>query len=88
MNDDSTVTGVIEVLAQTLGIEDCRASFGPSSVLFGAVPELDSLALLDLVEALEDRFGMVVKDEDFSEETFETVGSPAGLVDAKRAAEA
>jgi acyl carrier protein len=85
MNDDSTPTGVIDVLTQTLGIEDRRASFGPSSGLFGAVPELDSLALLELVEALEDRFGIVVEDEDFSEEVFETIGSLSAFVDAKRA---
>jgi acyl carrier protein len=84
MNDDSTVTGVIAVMTQTLGIEDRRPSFGPASGLFGAVPELDSLALLELVEALEDRFGIVLEDEDFSEAAFGTVGSLAALVDARR----
>jgi acyl carrier protein len=84
-----TATGslpeVAEVLVDTLGIQDRAASLDASTPLFGALPELDSLAVLELVSALEDRFGIVVEDEEFGGEIFETLGSLAAFVDTKRA---
>jgi acyl carrier protein len=84
-----TTTGslpeVAEVLVDTLGIQDRAASLDASTPLFGALPELDSLAVLELVSALEDRFGIVVEDEEFGGEIFETLGSLAAFVDTKRA---
>jgi acyl carrier protein len=40
--------------------------------------------VLELVSALEDRFGIVVEDEEFGGEIFETLGSLAAFVDRKR----
>ncbi len=85
----SSTTGslpeVAEVLVETLGIQDRAATLDASTPLFGAMPELDSLAVLELVSALEDRFGIVVEDEEFGGEIFETLGSLASFVDGKRA---
>ena len=75
---------VAEVLVATLGIEDRASSLDASTPLFGEMPELDSLAVLELVAALEDRFGIVVEDEEFGGEIFETLGSLAAFVDDKR----
>ena len=75
---------VAEVLVATLGIQDRAATLDASTPLFGAMPELDSLAVLELVSALEDRFGIVVEDEEFGGEIFETLGSLASFVDEKR----
>ncbi len=75
---------VAEVLVETLGIEDRASTLDASTALFGAMPELDSLAVLELVSALEDRFGIVVEDEEFGGEIFETLGSLAAFVDDKR----
>ena len=75
---------VAEVLVATLGIQDRAATLDASTPLFGAMPELDSLAVLELVSALEDRFGIVVEDEEFGGEIFETLGSLAAFVDDKR----
>jgi acyl carrier protein len=76
---------VKHVLVDTLGIEDRSAGIDASTQLFGYVPELDSLAVLELVTALEDRFDIVIEDTDFSSEVFETLGSLASLVNHKRA---
>jgi acyl carrier protein len=75
---------VTEVVVETLGIQDRASSLDASTPLFGAMPELDSLAVLELVSALEDRFGIVVEDEEFGGEIFETLGSLAAFVDGKR----
>ncbi len=83
---DALFEDVKAVLVTTLGIQDRAASLGPSSPLFGAVPELDSLAVLEVVTTLEARFGIIVEDEEFGGEIFETLGSLAGFVESKLAA--
>jgi len=75
---------ITDVVVQTLGIQERAASLDASTPLFGAMPELDSLAVLELVSALEDRFDIVVEDEEFGGEIFETLGSLAEFVDGKR----
>lgn len=79
-----TLAEVTDVVVETLGIQDRASTIDASTPLFGAMPELDSLAVLELVSALEDRFGIVVEDEEFGGEIFETVGSLAEFVDGKR----
>lgn len=76
---------VIEVLVTTLGIEDQAASFDASTPLFGELPELDSLGVVELAAALETRFGIEIADEDFTGELFETVGTLAAFVVQKTA---
>jgi acyl carrier protein len=85
MNDNTTLAAVTTVLVQTLGIEDRRDSFDVSTELLGGIPELDSLAILELVSALEDRFDIVIDDEDFNGEVFETIGTLSAFVDSKQA---
>ena len=83
-NPSSTVDDVKHVLVDTLGIEDRAAGIDASTQLFGSLPELDSLAVLELVTALEEQFDIVIDDSDFSGEVFETLGSLASFVDQKR----
>jgi acyl carrier protein len=83
-NASSTFDDVKQVLVDTLGIEDRAASIDATTQLFGSLPELDSLAVLELVTALEEQFDIVIDDSDFSGEVFETLGSLASFVDQKR----
>jgi|SRR6476661_8418590 len=80
---NATLEGVKDVIVGTLGIEERRASLDAETTLFGGIPELDSLAVVELAAALEDRFGLVIDDEEFTGEVFETVGSLASFVDHK-----
>ena len=43
-------------------------------------PELDSLAIVQLVTELEERFGFEFDDEDVTSEVFETIGTLSGFV--------
>lgn len=78
------VSTVIEVLVSTLGIEDRAAALDASTPLFGELPELDSLGVVELTVALETRFNIQVDDEDITGDVFETVGSLAEFVASKR----
>ncbi|GAA1428269.1 acyl carrier protein [Microlunatus lacustris] len=85
MASATTTQEVITVLAQTLGIQDRASTLDASTELFGSMPELDSLAVVELVQALEDDFDFTIDDSEFSGELFETVGTLADFVESKTA---
>jgi acyl carrier protein len=71
---------VVEVLGRTLQLGDRTASLGPDTALLGAIPEFDSMAVVTVLTALEDQYGIVVDDDEIEASTFETVGSLARFV--------
>ncbi len=80
---NDTLKGVIDIIVQTLGIEDRASTLDASTPLFGSMPELDSLAVVEIITSIEERFGLYV-DDDFSGDDFETIGGLADFVDQQR----
>lgn len=80
----SSLDEVKALVAETLGIEDRLGSMDASTRLLGELPELDSLAVVALASEIEDRFGFMIDDADFSAEVFETLGTLTAFVDANR----
>jgi acyl carrier protein len=80
----ATLDEVKELVAKTLGIEDRIGSMDASTPLLGEMPELDSLAVVDIAAGIEDRFHFQIDDAHFTAEVFETLGSLAAYVDANR----
>lgn len=80
----ATLDEVKELVAKTLGIEDRIGSMDASTPLLGELPELDSLAVVEIAAGMEERFHFQVDDADFTAEVFETLGSLAAFVDANR----
>ena len=72
---------LIDVL--NLGEQGCALSAG--SPLLGALPELDSMAVVSLITALEEQFDIAVADDEIDTATFETLGSLARFVEGKLA---
>lgn len=58
-------------------------AFDDRSPLLGALPELDSMAVVHVLTAIEDHFGIVVSDDEISAETFTTLGALAEFVESK-----
>jgi acyl carrier protein len=90
MNTDTaapaTLDAVRSVVAATLGIDEPRAAaMHAGTELLGSVPELDSMAVLELVYALEERFGIEVEGDEVTGDVFETLGSLATFVEAQLA---
>lgn len=73
------------LLTDTLHLGDRGQSLTAATHLLGNLPELDSMAVIHLITAMEDRFGIVVEDDDISASTFETVASLAAFIDSKLA---
>jgi acyl carrier protein len=84
VSETTTVDEVKGVVVETLGITDRADQIGPATPLLGALPELDSMAVLQLILALEEHFGITVEDEDVTAEAFETLERLTALVDASR----
>ncbi|RKQ85070.1 acyl carrier protein [Solirubrobacter pauli] len=83
MNTAAIIDDVKAVVVETLNVEDRADAIGPSTPLLGSLPELDSMAVLELVYALETRFGIAVDGEDVSAEVFETLTSLTEFVESK-----
>jgi len=71
------------ILIDVLSLGDAGQRLQADSPLLGNLPELDSMAVVSVVGALEDHFGIVIDDDDLSASTFETLGSLAAFVAGK-----
>lgn len=79
-------TQVLRILDEVLSLNGRAMKFDTATPLLGAIPELDSMAVVTLITTLEERFGIAVDDDEISGDTFATVESLHSLVAAKLAA--
>ena len=71
-------------LAEALDVDQEQvAGFDAETALFGALPQLDSMAVATLLTDLEDRLDIVIDDDDVDAEVFETFGTLAALLARK-----
>ena len=78
-----TFEEVRQLVADVLQIGNRAGAFEPGTALLGSVPEFDSMAVVSVITAIEDQFGVYVEDDEISAETFETVGTLYDFVAAK-----
>jgi acyl carrier protein len=85
MDLDTTIDidAVKAVVVETLGVEDRADTLDATTPLLGNLPELDSMAVLELVFALEQRFGITMEGEDVTADVFESLASLAAFVAGK-----
>lgn len=84
-NSPVGVDDVKDVLVETLGLEDRGDSLTADTRLFGALPELDSLAVVELMVELENRLGIQIPEADVTAENFESLASLTDFVAKVRA---
>ena len=77
------IDDVKTLLRRTLNLGDRATQFDLNTPLFGSIPEFDSMAVVTVVTALEERFGIVVNDDEITADIFETVGSLSRFVEGK-----
>lgn len=83
---DATLAQVKSILRDTLQLGERASALRADSRLLGAIPEFDSMAVVTVLNALEEALGIVVDDDDVTAETFETVGTLCAFVERKLAA--
>lgn len=74
---------VLSILDEVLSLRGRAREFTDSTPLLGALPELDSMAVIGLINLIEERFGIVVEDDDIDGSVFLTVGSLVEFVRSK-----
>jgi acyl carrier protein len=75
---------VREVLFDVLGLsKDQVAAMDDDTELFGALPELDSMAVAGLLTEMEDRLDIMIDDDDVDGELFATFGKLVAFATAK-----
>jgi len=63
------------LLVDVLGLPRARvAAFRDDTMLFGALPEFDSMAVASLLTGIEERLGVLIEDDDVEAEDFATFG--------------
>ena len=78
-----TLNPVKKILRDTLNLGTRADRLTADSPLLGGLPEFDSMAVVSVVAALEDEFGISVNDDELSAEVFATVGSLTQFVSSK-----
>ena len=71
------------ILGECLQLGTRAEQLGADTVLLGNLPELDSMAVVVVITALEDHYGFLVEDDEISAETFATLGNLTDFVNQK-----
>ena len=81
----NTQKEVLSLLDEILSLKGRAEGFSLNTPLLGAIPELDSMAVVALITRFEERFGFSIDDDDIEGSTFATVGSLVEFVEGKLA---
>jgi len=85
INDWSEIDATLRaLLVDVLGLKTGRvAAFDEQTLLFGALPELDSMAVATLLTGIEERFAVMIEDDDVDAEDFASFGALSAFVRRK-----
>ena len=73
---------VIQILRSTINISS-EIGMDESTLLLGNFPELDSMAVVNVLTELEDMFDIIIDDDEVSADIFESVGSLVNFIECK-----
>ena len=76
---------VVATLRSVLSLDPAHHRLEAKSALLGSIAELDSMAVVTILTTLEERFGIVVNDDEVDSGTFASVGSLMRFVETKLA---
>lgn len=79
----AVIDDVKQILGDVLQLGDRVDGFNESTSLLGSVAEFDSMAVVNVITALEEQFDFDVSDDEIDAEIFETVGSLVEFVNNK-----
>jgi acyl carrier protein len=74
---------LLKLLDDTLVLEGRGLKMTAASPLCGAVPECDSMGVMAIINAVEERYGITIDDEEIDGEVFATVGSLLAFLQRK-----
>ncbi len=72
-----------KILEKVLQINEKVQSFERSTGLLESIPELDSMAILEVLNAIEKKFVIEIHDDDIDVDVFTTFGSLVDFIETK-----
>ena len=69
-----------QIVSAQLGPAYPPSSFTPSRPMLGAIPELDSMAVVGILTAIEEQMGIAIDDDEISADAFLTFGDLESFV--------
>lgn len=85
MSAQSVESALRGILESALGKRALPAALADGTELLGAIPELDSMAVLAVLTQIQDDFGVPIDDDEVSADIFQTFGDLCRFVQAKLA---
>jgi acyl carrier protein len=79
------IDDVRQLVGSTLQLGTRVNGMDAGTSLLGAIPELDSMAVVSLITAIEESFGITIDDDEIGADAFESLGSLAAFVERKLA---
>ena len=79
----NTLKEILAILDEVLVLNGRSATFTENTPLLGAIPELDSMAVVALLSQMEERLGLSISDDEIEGAMFATVGALVSFVDSK-----
>ncbi|WP_438863398.1 acyl carrier protein [Neptunicella sp.] len=73
---------VKDILINVLQISD-DTQFDDDTLLLGAIPEFDSMAIVAVITTIEETFGIEIDDDEISADVFEDFGTLTSFVAEK-----
>lgn len=84
---DAVFDGIREILRDTLQLGEVADHLTESSSLIGGLPELDSMAIVAVLTAIEEQFGITIEDDAITASDFSTVGTLCSFVKRRKRSE-
>jgi len=72
-----------KILEKVLQINEKVQNFERSTGLLESIPELDSMAILEVLTAIEKKFVIEIHDDDIDVDVFATFGSLVDFIETK-----
>lgn len=78
-----TIERIKILLVDTLGLGPRIGILRADSALLGCIPELDSVAVIQIITELEEHFDIQIDDDEIDQRIFDTVGDLSAFVEQK-----
>ena len=72
-----------EIFRDALSLGDRANDLTLSTQLLGGLPEFDSMAVLAVLNAVEEHFGITIGDDEVSAEVFQSLGTLTKFIEQK-----
>ncbi len=78
-------SSIKSILIGVLGKSADEFELHRDTAILGAIPEFDSMAVVAVLTAVEEEFGITIDDDEVDADVFETFGTLCGFVNGKLA---